>query len=269
MGGAEDITFFSAVDRTKDPDFFRRFLDEGNKLPGIIASKPIILAGLQLTGGEKALDVGCGLGDDTFEIARLVGRQGRAIGVDVSEGMILEARRRAAAHDLAAEFEVGDAQALRFEDATFDACRTERMLMHVPDAERAFAEMVRVIRRGGRLSVFDFDWESQIVDSPYTQTTRLITRSFCDSFKNGWIGRRLPRLFKQHAMTDVCITPQTIIISYPFLELLLGGHLSRVQAAGVLSLQDVERWWTHLREAHEAGTFFYGITALIVAGTKS
>ena len=198
-----------------------------------------------------------------------MGRQGRAIGVDVSEGMILEARRRAAAHDLAAEFEVGDAQALRFEDATFDACRTERMLMHVPGAERAFAEMVRVIRRGGRLSVFDFDWESQIVDSPYTQTTRLITRSFCDGFKNGWIGRRLPRLFKQHAMTDVCITPQTIIISYPFLELLLGGHLSRVQAAGVLSLQDVERWWTHLREAHEAGTFFYGITALIVAGTKS
>ena len=122
MAGPEDITFFSAVDRTKEPDFFRRFLDEGNKVPGIIASKPIILAGLQLTGGEKVLDVGCGLGDDTFEIARLVGRQGRAIGVDVSKSMILEARHRAAAHDLAAEFEVGDAQALRFEDATFDAC---------------------------------------------------------------------------------------------------------------------------------------------------
>jgi ubiquinone/menaquinone biosynthesis C-methylase UbiE len=44
--------------------------------------------------------------------------------------------------------------------------------MHVPDAERAFAEMVRVIRRGGRLSVFDFDWETQIIDSPYTQTGR-------------------------------------------------------------------------------------------------
>jgi ubiquinone/menaquinone biosynthesis C-methylase UbiE len=51
------------------------------------------------------------------------------------------------------------------------------MLMHVPDAERAFTEMVRVIRRGGRLSVFDFDWETQIVDSPYTETTRLITNS--------------------------------------------------------------------------------------------
>jgi hypothetical protein len=143
------------------------------------------------------------------------------------------------------------------------------MLMHVPDADRAFAEMVRVIRRGGRLSVFDFDWETQIVDSPYTETTRRITRSFCDNFKNGWIGRRLPRLFKQHGMTDVSIAPQTIIIGYPFLELLLGGHVTRAQQSGVVSSADAERWWTNLRVAHEAGTFFYAFTALIVASTKS
>ena len=268
MAIPEDITQFSAVDRTKEPDFFRRFLDEGNKLPGIVASKPIILAGLQLTGGERVLDAGCGLGDDTFAIARLVGSKGHAVGFDISESMILEARRRAATQNLNAEFEVGDAQSLRFADATFDACRTERMLMHVPDAERAFAEMVRVIRPGGRLSVFDFDWETQIVDSPLVQTTRLITRSFCDSFKNGWIGRRLPRLFKQHAMRNISMTPQTIFISYPFLELLLGGHLTRAQQAAAVSSADVERWWTHLRQAHDAGTFLYGVTALIVAGTK-
>jgi ubiquinone/menaquinone biosynthesis C-methylase UbiE len=265
----DDITLFSAVDRTKEPDFFKRFLDEGNKLPGIIASKPIILAGLQLTGGETVLDVGCGLGDDTLELARLVGGGGRVVGVDVSQSMIDAARDRAAAQHVSAEFEVCDSQALPFVDASFDACRTERMLMHVPEADRAFAEMVRVTRRGGRLSVFDFDWETQIVDSPYKETTRLITRSFCDNFKNGWIGRRLPRLFKQHPMRDITVTPQTIIITYPFLELLLGGHVTRAQQIGVVSAYDAERWWTHLREAHEAGTFFYAFTAFIVAGIKT
>ena len=178
MANSEDITRFTAVDHTQEPDFFRRFLDEGNKIPDIVSSKPIILSGLRLTGGERVLDLGCGLGDDTFEIARVVGSRGRAVGVDVSETMILEARRRAASLDLAVEFEVGDAQALRFDDGAFDACRTERMLMHVPDAERAFAEMARVVCRGGRLSVFDFDWETQIVDSPYPETTRLITLLF-------------------------------------------------------------------------------------------
>jgi ubiquinone/menaquinone biosynthesis C-methylase UbiE len=191
----EDITSFTAVDHTQEPDFFRRFLDEGNKLRDIVSSKPVILSGLRLTGGERVLDLGCGLGDDTFEIARVIGSRGRAVGVDVSETMILEARkRRAASLDFPVEFEVGDAQAFRFDDGAFHACRTERMLMHVPDAERAFAEMARVVCRGGRLSVFDFDWETQIVDSPYLETTRLITRSFCGGFKNGWIGRRLPRI---------------------------------------------------------------------------
>ena len=268
MSTPDDITSFSDVDRTKEPDFFKRFLDEGNKLPGIIASKPIILAGLQLTGSEKVLDVGCGLGDDAFELARLVGSDGRVVGVDVSESMINAARERAAGQNLNVEFEVGDVQTLRFADATFDGCRSERMLMHVPDADRAFAEMVRVIRPGGHLSVFDFDWETQIVDSPYKETTRLITRSFCDNFKNGWIGRRLPRLFKQNAMRDISVTPQTIFISYPFLELLLGGHSTRATEAGVLSAYEADRWWTDLREAHEAGTFLYAFTALIVAGTK-
>jgi ubiquinone/menaquinone biosynthesis C-methylase UbiE len=269
MATPEDVTFFTSVDRTSEPGFFLRFLDEANKLRDAIALKPIILSGLRLTGGENVLDLGCGLGDDTFEIARIVGAQGRAIGVDVSENMILEARRRAGQRGLKAEFEVGDAQALRFDDGTFDARRTERMLMHVPDADRAFAEMVRVIRPGGRLSVFDFDWETQFVDSPYQETTRLITRSFCDSLKNGWIGRRLPGLFKQHAMTNVSITPHTIMITYPFLELLLGGHVARAQRTGVVGAGEAERWWTQLREAHQAGTFVYGFTGLIVAGVKS
>ena len=92
MAGPEDITLFSSVDRTREPDFYKRFLDEGNKIPGIIASKPIILAGLRLTGGEKILDAGCGLGDDTFEIAQIVGSRGRAVGTDVSEPMICRYR---------------------------------------------------------------------------------------------------------------------------------------------------------------------------------
>ena len=138
MTTRDDITFFSVVDRTREPDFFKRFLDEGNKLPDIIASKPIILAGLGLTGGETVLDVGCGLGDDAFELARLVGSGGRVVGVDVSESMINTARVRASAQNLNVEFEVGDAQALRFGDATFDACRTERMLMHVSGCRPRF-----------------------------------------------------------------------------------------------------------------------------------
>jgi ubiquinone/menaquinone biosynthesis C-methylase UbiE len=264
----EDITDFTSVDRTREPDFFRRFLDEGNKVPGIVASKPIILDGLKLATGHHVLDLGCGLGDDTFAIEAIVGPTGGATGVDISETMIDEARRRAKERNSAANFEVGDSQKLRFEAAKFDSCRTERMLMHTPDAEAALSEMARVVKSGGRVSVFDFDWETQFVDSPFKETTRLITRSFCDNFKNGWIGRTLPRLFKKYALTDVTIIPQTILINYPFLELLLGGHVARLIAAGGARKEEVDAWWTHLRGAHQRGEFIYGFTALIVSGAK-
>ena len=94
-------------------------------------------------------------------------------------------------------FEVGDAQSLRFPDESLDAVRTERMLMHVTDPARALAQMVRALRPGGRMAVQDFDWETQFCDSPYKDTTRKIALSFCDGMKNGWIGRRLPRLFRE------------------------------------------------------------------------
>jgi SAM-dependent methyltransferase len=263
-----DVTAFTAVDKTRDPGFFRRFLDQGSQIPGIIASKPLILEELRCSAGAHVLDVGCGLGHDALEIATQVGPTGDVVGIDISEAMILEARARAAAMSKTVRFEVGDAQHLAFADETFDACRAERALMHIPDTRAAVSEMVRVTRRGGRIAVFDFDWDTHIIDSQYKDTTRKITRSFSDAMKNGWIGRQLPRLFKQSGMVDVTVSTHTIFVHYEFFELLLGGHLKNVQMAGLLSPSEVNDWWTDLQTANEAGLFQCCFTAFIVAGTR-
>jgi len=106
------------------------------------------------------------MGADAFDLAARVGQNGRDTGVDFSETLIAEAIRRAAGRNVSVTFQVGDAQALRFPNHTFDAVRTERMLMHVPNAQQALREMARVLRPGGRMAVQDFDWESQFCDSP-------------------------------------------------------------------------------------------------------
>jgi ubiquinone/menaquinone biosynthesis C-methylase UbiE len=183
--------------------------------------------------------------------------------------MITEARRRATEADVWAQFEIGDAQSLRFDDGTFDACRTERMLMHVPDAAGAFSELVRVTRPGGRVVVFDFDWETAVVDSPQRPTTRLIMRSFADGIRHGWIGRQLPRLFREHGLIDVTVTPHTVMFPYEFAELLWGGHLTRAEETGIVSASELAQWWAGLKEAHDQHRFFAGLTAFIVAGTTT
>jgi ubiquinone/menaquinone biosynthesis C-methylase UbiE len=265
----QDVTHFTTVDRTSDPGFFLNFLDQANKIPGVSEWKAAILGGLRLKKGATVLDIGCGAGDDAFDIASIVGRGGHVTGVDISEFLIAEAVRRSSQRNLSVSFEVGDAQSLRFADGFFDAVRTERMLMHVPDPVKALSEMFRVLRPGGRMAVQDFDWETQFCDSPYKETTRKIALSFCDAIKNGWIGRRLPRLFREAGMTDIAVSFRTVSIPYDFLQLLIGGHVARAVYAGVVTEHEADLWWTHLARANAARSFLYGFTAFVVSGVKS
>jgi ubiquinone/menaquinone biosynthesis C-methylase UbiE len=269
MNTSPHTTQFSAVDRTNDPGFFVRFMDEGHKLPAIKESKGLLLRRLALAPGESVLDVGCGPGIDVLEMVDLVGPTGRLVGVDASSAMVAEARRRAEDVTVPVSFEVGDVQAIPFPDGTFDACRAERLLMHVPDAARAVAEMARVTRPGGRVAVFDFDWDTLIIDHPDKVTTRTFVQSYSDSFQNGWIGRQLPRLFEEQGLQAISLDPVQVFIPYTFAELLLGGHLTAVQASGVLTPQQAQEWWEYLQQADAAGTLLIGFTAFIVVGTKS
>ncbi|GAC1520568.1 MAG: class I SAM-dependent methyltransferase [Chloroflexota bacterium] len=268
MSNRFQTSLFSQVDRTKDPDFFVRFMDEGHKLPAIQASKRLMLERIALAPGESVLDVGCGPGIDVLDMAEFIGPAGRLVGLDASEVMIAEARRRAEELDVPITFEVEDVQLLPFPDGTFDVCRAERLLMHVTDAGRALTEMVRVTRPDGRVAIFDFDWDTLIIDHLDKDTTRTFVLSYSDSFQNGWIGRQLPRLFKERRVEGISIDPVQVFIHYAFAELLLGGHLAALQTDGRLTPDKAQQWWEYLRQASEQGTLLIGFTAFIVMGTK-
>jgi demethylmenaquinone methyltransferase/2-methoxy-6-polyprenyl-1,4-benzoquinol methylase len=98
--------------------------------------------------GDRALDVCCGTGDLALA-ARAAG--GRVTGLDFSEPMLVRARQKSS--DV--EWVQGDALALPFEDASFDAVTIGFGLRNVEDVERGLRELRRVLRRGGRLAVLD------------------------------------------------------------------------------------------------------------------
>jgi ubiquinone/menaquinone biosynthesis C-methylase UbiE len=268
MENTDDITRFTRVDQQTDPSFFIRFLDAGNALEDIKQVKRVMVAQLELRDGLSLLDVGCGTGDDVRDLAPLVGPRGRIVGVDVSVAMIAEAKHRHAALGLPVEFLAGDAQKLKFPDASFDRCRTERMLMHLDNPEQALAEMVRVVRPSGRIVVFDFDWDTVFVDSPHKVTTRKIVHTFSDGIKHGWIGRSLPRLFHASGLTEVTCVPHAVRIYGAFAHRLFDGHLAKAQDTGILSADELACWWEHLEKAEAAGQFHLGFLGFVVSGRK-
>lgn len=102
--------------------------------------------------GERVLDVGCGPGVTTVELARRVGPDGTATGVDISEGMIGAARRRAEAADITnASFLVADAATADL-GGPVDGIYSRFGVMFFGDPAAAFTNIVGALRPGGRLA---------------------------------------------------------------------------------------------------------------------
>ena len=111
----------------------------------------------QLSQGEAVLDVGCGTGDLTMEVARRVGSSGLVAGIDAAPEMIARARQKAGRHHLAIDFRVEPAEQLSFAEQTFDVVVSSLVFHHLPDTlkRRALAEIRRVLKPGGRLLLVD------------------------------------------------------------------------------------------------------------------
>ena len=117
-----------------------------------------------LHAGDDVLDVGCGCGATTVEIARRVAPGGRATGIDISAVMLEEARRRARDVGAAAHFELTDAQTHRFTPASVDVIFSRFGVMFFVDPTAAFANLRRALRPDGRLAFVC--WRS-LPDNPW------------------------------------------------------------------------------------------------------
>lgn len=110
----------------------------------------LLVEHLRLRPGHRVLDVATGTGFTAFALARA---GGRVTGLDLTFSMLREARRLSTRSDIG--WVAGDAGALPFRDAAFDAVAVRRAPHHFPDLEGALREMLRVTRGGGGIGVVD------------------------------------------------------------------------------------------------------------------
>jgi demethylmenaquinone methyltransferase/2-methoxy-6-polyprenyl-1,4-benzoquinol methylase len=127
-----------------------------------------------LAAGGRALDVACGTGKLTAALARVVGPQGRVVGVDLSPAM-LDAARLAFGEVPGVELVLGNALALPVEDDAFDAATIAFGLRNLSSYEDGFREMARAVRSGGRVVCLELSVpQSRLVGRLYKSSFRLV-----------------------------------------------------------------------------------------------
>jgi SAM-dependent methyltransferase len=166
---------------------------------------------LALNGDEVVLDVGSGLGQFTRVMARAVQPAGRVLGIERDRRQLAEARRqaRAAGEGKAVAWRQGDATALPLkttERGHFDVAHARWVLEHVREPGQVVRQMVRAVRRGGRVVLADDDHQVfRIWPEPpgFEELWRAYLRAFeylgCDPF----VGRRLTALLHEAGANPV------------------------------------------------------------------
>jgi len=125
----------------------------------IVTAGETLVEAARIEPGMELLDVGCGTGNATIPAAKL---GARVTGLDASPGLIAQARELGADAMVEVDWVVGDAQALPFEDASFDRVISIFGHMFAPDHRAAADELKRVCRPGGRIAIACWTPEGKI-----------------------------------------------------------------------------------------------------------
>jgi ubiquinone/menaquinone biosynthesis C-methylase UbiE len=151
-----------------------------------------------LAPGLRCLDLGCGVGTVTILMARRLGPQGLAVGIDCDERFLDRARLAATDEGADAVFRRGDAGALEAERG-YDLVYARFLLSHLPDPARAVAQLVAAARPGGTVVVEDVDFAGHFCHPPsdafdrYVELYRAVVRG---RGADPEIGRRLAELLE-------------------------------------------------------------------------
>jgi SAM-dependent methyltransferase len=164
-----------------------------------------------VTDGADVLDVGSGTGALSAAVAAAV-PSSRVVGVDPSAPFVAAAEAHHQGRRI--RFEIGDAQHLQFEDASFDLTISQLILNFIPDPQKALREMTRVTRSGGTVAaaVWDYGEGMEMLRLFWDEATALVPDADRKDERHMPLCRRgeLSTLWREHELQNVSEAPLTI-----------------------------------------------------------
>lgn len=210
----------------------------------------------QFSAGQTILDLGCGPGFCTKELAFLTGPTGKVIGVDLSESYINYLNKTAQLHHLNIEGIVADFNEMKLEEESLDGMYCRWALAWLPNPKEILAKVMKALKPGGRMVIHEYyDWSTFQAEPnfpPLTKAIKAALKSFKDSESEIDIGRGLPKLAEELGMNILNLRPmaklatpkdatwqwpRSFFYSY-FPRLIEAGYLSQDEASAALAAFD-------------------------------
>ncbi len=223
--------------------------------------------------GYHVLDVGCGTGVVTRDVAHRVGEKGKVVGIDPSQRLIREAIRRAKGQGLEGriEFQSSDGADLPFPAGSFDLVLASAVFCHIVERLQVLAEMTRVTRSGGVVAVFDHDIDTIVVNASDHGLSRRIIHAYCDAyFASGWAGRELYALFRQVGLAEICTLPMLLSSTEfsAYWQRMVERSSAVALKAGVVSQEEADTWRADLERKGRERQFFGSRNYYCLRGRK-
>ena len=250
--------------------FFVDYLDGASALQQTQDYKHQTYLMLKLKPGNHVLDVGCGAGDDLLSLAHMVGPTGSVCGVDNSQIMYETASRRTAHLDWV-KVEKSHGGTLPFPDNSFDACRSDRVFIHLDEPDQVVDEMLRVLKPGGRILIADPEYDTLTLNVEPYDVSRAVVRHLSDVNRNSFAGRRIFGHFRQRNLADIVVWPNTAVFHDPEAAERVLGFKQAAQdmaRAGDLLESDVNNWLEGLQKHRQTGSFLCTMTGLSTVAQK-
>jgi len=237
------------------------FLD--SPMPDVLAQWHHYLDLLCVQADARVLDVGCGSGDALRLLVRIIPEVGPVIGLDKSLERYAANHAQARAEAPQISFRSGHAQALPFDDHSFDRVLCVDTLEWVPDPVQALREIRRVLRPDGIALIVHSDFDAQVFASSDRERSRRIVHAFSDAGPNGQIGRELRGLCCQSGFASIEASVYVLVNTDWRLDL-YGYQVAHMMAEWLkekqlLTESVLANWIDDLRQRGAAGCFFYSI----------
>ncbi len=148
---------------------------------------PVALADIRK--GETVLDIGSGGGLDVFLASKRVGPEGKIIGLDMTEQMVEKARKNAIKGNYNnVEFKLGEIEDIPVKDNSIDLVMSNCVINLVPDKEKAYREIYRILKPGGRFVISDLVTEKELDESTRNNPEKLVACVGGALTEKGYIG---------------------------------------------------------------------------------